>query len=113
MALFARSKQATVYRAYLRGRMRGAGLVDDKEAKQYADPTLPTQLLVGFVLGALSDVAVPLATEAEVVAEVARRLAPAETPASTPPDAVASVDAEKTERVRPRGIGDPRGHARV
>ncbi len=94
MALFAKSKQATVYRSYLRGRMRAAGVLPDAEARQYADPTLPTPLLVAFVLGALAEA--PLPSEAEVEAEVASRLAAA------PPAAPPTEQAE-----RPRWIGDP------
>ena len=60
----------------LRGRMRSTGVLDDAEAKQYADPSLPPPLLVAFVLGALADQAAPLPSEAQVEAEVAARLAP-------------------------------------
>lgn len=113
MAIFARSRQATVFRSYLRGRLRAAGVLPDGEAKQYADPSLPTPLLVAFVLGALANADSPLPTEAEVESEVALRLAPA--PAEAPPAPLAAlpavpvaVDAQETLRVkRAPWIGNP------
>lgn len=98
MAIFARTKAATVYRAYLRGRMRADGVLTDGEAKQYADPSLPTPLLVAFVLGALAGTEAPLPTEAAVEAEVASRLAVVPPPPPPPPEARAE---------RPKWIGDP------
>lgn len=101
MAIFARAKAQTVYRAYLRGRMRAAGVLPDAEAKAYADPSLPTPLLVAYVLGALAGADAPLPSEAEVDAEVGIRLAPVPPPPPPPP-----VPApEPTERMR--WIGDP------
>ena len=97
MAIFARSKQATVYRAYLRGRMRAAGVLPDGEAKQYVSPELPTPLLVAFVLGSLADTEAPLPSEAEVEREVASRLAP------PPPPAAPHVDGAPVRR----WIGEP------
>ena len=66
---------STPYRAYLRGRLRAAGLLDDAEAKLYAAPELPTNLLVGFVVGALASEGAPLLSEPQLAAEVAARLA--------------------------------------
>lgn len=63
-----------MYRSYLRGRMRAAGVLPDAEAKAYADPELPTPLLVAFVLGALASSEMPLPTETEVELEVKQRL---------------------------------------
>lgn len=102
MALFARTKQATVYRSYLRGRLRAAGVLSDGEAKQYADPELPTPLLVGYVLGAIAGAETPLPSEAEIDAEVGIRLAP------VPPPPPALGAAEQTERIKSAPwIGDP------
>jgi len=101
VALFARAKAQTIYRAYLRGRMRAAEVLTDGEAKQYADPSLPTPLLVAFVMGALADAEVRLPSEAEIDAEVASRLGPASSAAgSSPPPPEARAE-------RPKWIGDP------
>lgn len=100
MALFARAKSPTLYRAYLRGRMRAAGVLPDGEAKQYADPSLPTPLLVAFVMGALADAEAPLPTEADVELDVKQRLG------FFPPPKAGPGEVE----VR-RSIGDPRPSA--
>lgn len=61
---------STPHRAYLRGRLRAAGLLDDKEAQLYTDPALPTPLLAGFVLGALAADGAPLLSESALGDEV-------------------------------------------
>ena len=77
MRLFARSAAPTVFRAYLRGRLRAAGVLPDAEAKLYAAPDLPTPLLIAFVLGALCNTEEPLPSESEIEQAVKARLAPA------------------------------------
>lgn len=96
MAIFGRAKAQTIYRGYLKGRLRAAGVLPDGEAKQYASPELPTPLLVAFVLGSLADTEAPLPSEAEVEREVASRLAP-------PPPAAPHVGGAPARR----WIGDP------
>lgn len=73
MGLFAKSKPATLYRAFLKGRLRSVGLLDDKEARQYTDQAAPVPMLVAFVLGALAE-GDQLPTESDVELLVKERL---------------------------------------
>lgn len=67
---------STPWRSYLRARLGVANLLDPREAAQYRDPALPTNLLAAYAVGCAEEPTAPILSEVELGAKIAALMAP-------------------------------------